>query len=399
MGTAELSSAKRKVGKMTVGLENRKHPLYMFDVDFDEIAETPEPLEEVECAPPPPTFSAEELAAAREEGQAAGLAEGIAQTKTGLESQIAEILAAMAQTLTTLEDAQHRANEETARAAVRLAAAAAARLMPEYAKRHGLAEIEAFIAQCLSDLFEGTAVTIHVPEALADEIGERIGPIARRAGFDEGLKLVADPELGASDCRIDWNDGGAMRNAAKLTAEIDDIVEKFLERQPDPTPPTDPQSPAEEAPTTTGAEPGPAAPAEQISPAQTVTAEPETAPPPANPATAQATAEPDEAVESPPPVIDAATPPPPANPSTAPTTAAPDEAAITPPPIVDASSGDGETMDVPESPETGAPAAEPAPAGDAAANPAAEAMEPEEPQAPAAGPVLPGAVDTDPSTA
>ncbi len=355
---------------MTVGLENRKHPLYMFDVDFDELAETPEPLEEVECAPPPPTFSAEELAAAREEGQSAGLAEGVAQSKTGFESQIAEILAAMAQTLTTLVDAQHRANEETARAAVKLAAAATARLMPEYAKRHGLAEIEAFITRCLSDLFEGTAVTIRVPEALAEEIGERIGPIARQTGFDEGLKLVADPELGASDCRIDWNDGGATRNAAKLAAEIDDIVEKFLEQQPDPTPPIDPPSPAEDAPTAIEAEPDPAAPAaepaEQIPPAQTVTAEPETAAPPTDPSTAQ-------------------------------TTAAPDEAAETPPPIADVASDDGETIDVPEFPETGAPKAEPAPTSDTAANPAAEVAEPDEPQAPAAGPALPGAVDTDPT--
>ena len=205
--------------------------------------------------------------------------------------------------------------------------------MPEYAKQHGMAEIQAFIAQCLTNIFEGVAVTIRVPEALAAEIGERIEPVARGSGFEDGLKLVADPELGPADCRVEWEDGGAARNAAKLTAEIDDIVEKFLQQPP--TPPSEPPPPVEDAA------------AEPVVAAETAIAEPEPVP------------EPEE----------------------------------TPPQIAAVATEDGETTDAVELPETEAAAEQPADTGAAAGEPVIAAAEPEEPPAPAAGPVLPGAID------
>jgi len=345
------------------GMENRKYPLYMFDVDFETLSPPPEPEAEEDDAPPPPTFSAGELAAAREEGLATGRAEGIAQSNAGFENQIAETLEAMARTMTTLDKAQRQANDDTARAAIRLAAAAAAKLMPEYAKHHGGAEIEAFVTHCLSTLFEGAAVTVRVPEALAPEIGDRIEAIVQRTGFGEGFKLTGDPDLEPADCRIDWNDGGAARNAATLMAEIDDIVEKFLEQPPEPIPADDPPPPAENAAPTveTVTEPDPVIPA-----VETVT-ESDPVIPAADTGTELETT-------SPPDDLPAAGP-----------AAEPGEATQTPPTAVDAVADQDETMKVPE---IKPPAAAPAPINVA---------KPQKPEMPATGPVLPGAVDIDPS--
>ncbi len=219
--------------ELSLPLENKKYPPYLFDLDFDASALPPEP-EIVEEAPPPPTFSSEELQAARDEGYASGKAEGLSQTQSEFDLHLGEIIAAIQHNFATLAAAQTETNETTLRDAVQVALAINKKLFPEYARRHGLDEIEAFILGTLSTLFSEAEITINVPEAIASEIAARLEPIAKPSGLSERLRVAADPTLGTADCKIEWGNGGAERNGELLMAEIETIAARFLDSHPQP---------------------------------------------------------------------------------------------------------------------------------------------------------------------
>lgn len=209
-------------------MERKKYPPYLFDVDFDALSLPPEP-EEVEVAPPPPTFSEDELQAARDTAFEAGKAEGYTQANSGFEQQLAQTISALQTSFSAVAAAQNAANQETMRDSVAAAAAIIRKLLPAYARTHGLAEIEEFVGATISTLFSPAEVVIRAPEPLAEGIAERLAPAAAASGFGENLKVVPDPALGPSDCRVEWGSGGAERNAERLLAEIDAIVDRFIE--------------------------------------------------------------------------------------------------------------------------------------------------------------------------
>ncbi len=214
---------------MKPALESMKYPRYLFDVDFDALPKQPAKPSEAELAAlAAPTFTEElqrECNKAREEGRQ----EGLAQSNAGFEHRIAEILADIDSKFSTLDAAHRAANERVAKSAISLAAAIATKIAPEYARENGLAEIEAFVGQCLSNLFGETEIVIRVPEALAEELENRLPPLAKRHGLENGIRIVADPDMAPADCRINWTDGGAVRNGETLLAGIDTIVGKFLD--------------------------------------------------------------------------------------------------------------------------------------------------------------------------
>lgn len=237
-------------------MESRKYPPYLFDVDFDALSAPPEP--EVDETPPPLTFSEAELQAARDTAYEAGKAEGIAQANAGLEQEINEAVRALELRFDELRELQVRANEETMRDSVRVAATIAAKLFPDYALRHGLGEIEAFVKETISTLFPEAEVVLRVPAALAEKIDARLAPTAAATGLGEHLKVVADPALGPADCRMEWGNGGAERDCGKLMEEIDSIVARFIEhsaQSQSPAAPEQVRAPAESPAADTNSQP------------------------------------------------------------------------------------------------------------------------------------------------
>jgi len=197
-------------------------------MDFDALSLPAEPVEKEE-APAPPTFSESELQAERDAAFQAGKAEGFAQANTGFEHQMTDAIRSLQGEFTTIAHVQNTTNHETMRDCVKAAATIARKLFPQYAKTHGLAEIEEFVKATISTLFSEAEVIVRVPEDLADEFTSRLVPTAAASGLGENLKIVSDPTLGPADCRMEWGNGGAERNGDQLLSDIELAVERFIE--------------------------------------------------------------------------------------------------------------------------------------------------------------------------
>ncbi|HLN23614.1 MAG TPA: FliH/SctL family protein [Patescibacteria group bacterium] len=232
---------------------------FTFDLDFgasrteaqepadiysqDPAAMIMEAEEELPPPPPPPMFSEDDLALAREQAFEAGRAAGLQEAEMATERLLASALQEIPASLREAAAADMAANETRVRDCTVVAMTAIKKLQPAMAKLHALDEIEVVIQECLAQLDRDVRVTIRVNPALAEGVREYAERAAQATAFEGKLVYTADPRVPAGDCRVEWGDGGAERDEARIWAEIDTIVLKAL-GVPNPQPPQETEIPA-----------------------------------------------------------------------------------------------------------------------------------------------------------
>ena len=305
---------------------------FMFDTDFDELAErrekarakaaaeaamreAGEPEPEPEPEPEAPTFSEDDLARAREEGLAEGKRLGTEEASSTVDKQIADTLNTIMQQTQSLFEAQAEANENLTHHAISVAAALVRKLFPTLNQQTVQDQVQSMLETVLGQLSGEPEVIVRVPADLAEDLHDRIQAVSEMSGFRGNIKLLGDPALAVGDCRLEWSSGGVMRSASDLARELDDIIARNLKT---PTMPEADPEPAADAPEAPGS---PAAELETAQPAETAA---DVAPEPVDEITADAGADNDQTAE---PAIEA----PETLPETLKTTAAPGAAPGTEP--------------------------------------------------------------------
>ena len=222
--------------------------------DLDEVEAKPvAPVVEAPPEPPPePTFKLAEVqeqvaAAVRDARQQAleeGRAAGRAEAETAAAKTLSDALARVDVGLQNLLRAEEASREERRQDTRRLALGIVQKMMPLWAARHGVAELEATLAQFLAELAGEASLTIRVHESMAGPLGERIATIAARHGFTGAVNLLGDPEIAMTDCFVTWADGGIERDTTRLWEDINRIAGNVLEGAaltPTPVPVMQPQ--------------------------------------------------------------------------------------------------------------------------------------------------------------
>jgi flagellar assembly protein FliH len=208
---------------------------YLFDRDFDDLEILKEIVEQEalepeaegseeagEPLPPPaPTFSEEQMAAARRESYERGKKEGSAEMLAGIEQKTATALEKIAAGMEGVMQAQVESSEATKRDAAALSVAVVRKLFPKLNAEHGPNEVLAMLQDVLSNLIREPRITILVANDTSDGIRTKIEDFLERRGFRGALVVQGDAALGPGDCRIEWMDGEATRDSGALLAEIE----------------------------------------------------------------------------------------------------------------------------------------------------------------------------------
>jgi flagellar assembly protein FliH len=142
----------------------------------------------------------------------------------------ADAAAALARVAAGLEDLARRfaALEGWLEAeAVDVAVAVARKLAPELIAREPFAEIAALARECFTHLIAAPHVVVRVNDALHGQAREQLAETARTRGFDGRLVVLAEPEIAPGDCRIEWADGGIVRDRAATDAAIAEAVGRY----------------------------------------------------------------------------------------------------------------------------------------------------------------------------
>ena len=193
---------------------------------------------------PPPKFGEEDLERARAEGHASGKKIGTQETMQSIEQKISQAMNAVSAQLTGLSQAQIESHERQGREALEVALTVVRKIFPRLAGRHGLAEVESVVCDCLERLRDEPRIVIRVADAVLDQVEARIGELVARAGFEGKIVYLAQDGLNPGDVRVEWADGGAERDSERLWREIEQITARVAgldapeapARAPAPTP-------------------------------------------------------------------------------------------------------------------------------------------------------------------
>ena len=248
---------------------------FMFDTDFDELAERRERArakaaaeaagqeEEPEPEPEPevPTFSEEDLARAREEGRTEGLRVGTEQAASATEKQIADALTTIVQQAQSLFDAQAETNQNLTHHAVSVASALVRKLFPTLNQQTAQDQVQSMLETALGQLSGEPEIIVRVPADLAEDLHGRIEAVSAMSGFRGNVKVLGDPALTIGECRLEWSSGGVMRSTKDLAKQLDEIVARNLATAGHPGA-TDAMDAETEAADTETADASPPAPAE-----------------------------------------------------------------------------------------------------------------------------------------
>lgn len=166
------------------------------------------------------------------EARAAGFSEGFAAGENGAAAKAARQLAEAAESMGGSVAGNTAAIDDMRRStlaeAVDLSASIAKKLASALIARHPTEEIEALVTECLASLDGVPHLVIRCNDALAEAVREIATGRMHTSGFAGRLVVMGDPEIALGDCRLEWVDGGLVRDRDTLAAEIDRRIAAFV---------------------------------------------------------------------------------------------------------------------------------------------------------------------------
>ena len=197
---------------------------FTFDLDLGQRT--------IPSAPPKPTVPEELVAQLVAQAREDAYAEGLAAGERNAASMAAQTLAAAAGTLATqtaemvaaLDDASLAAKRE----AIELAASIGRKLALHLLARHPTVELEALIAECMQSLGGVPHLVVRCHPAIADEIRDIATAHMHTSGFSGRLIVMGDPDVRLGDGKLEWVDGGLVRDIGEISKDIDRKIMAFL---------------------------------------------------------------------------------------------------------------------------------------------------------------------------
>ncbi|MDC9825213.1 FliH/SctL family protein [Devosia sp. ZB163] len=179
----------------------------------------------------PETAMVELLAAARAEGVAAGRAEGERTALANAAKAQAAAAEALGSRVAAMAAAMDDARKQAVADGVELSLSIARKLAGGLIAREPTVEIETLVAECMATLDGVPHLVIRCEPMLADAVRDIATGKMTTSGFTGRLVVLGDPDVAIGDARIEWADGGVVRDIRKLSTEIDlKIAEYFAAR-------------------------------------------------------------------------------------------------------------------------------------------------------------------------
>jgi flagellar assembly protein FliH len=160
--------------------------------------------------------------------QRRGFEQGQSQARGEQNERIAGALASMADTMSRLDSRLSDIEARLESEAVQVALAVASKLAPELIAREPFAEIEVLAVDCFRQLVATPQISVHVGADIYDAAKEKLEDIARARGFEGRLTVAPDAALAPGNCRIEWAEGGIVRDRDATLKTIEDAVGRYI---------------------------------------------------------------------------------------------------------------------------------------------------------------------------
>ena len=197
---------------------------------FDTVFDPKETAREIAKPRPEKTFwSTDERDTARNEGFERGRQAGIEETNATLEARTVAALETIASNVTTLTSQLESQREMIKSQGIVLANMIARSLAASLIDREPLHEIEALFSEALNFLPDTPHIAVRLNETLLEMAKEKLDVIAAERGFQGKLILLAQSDIPAGDCRIEWAQGGIVKDHRTVGKKIHELARQHVE--------------------------------------------------------------------------------------------------------------------------------------------------------------------------
>lgn len=197
---------------MSAASSQTKTP-FLFETDFRR----PQPSRETVRA-------AEAADQAAAQAHARGVQEGRAQAEAQAQGRLSDAMTRLALAAAGLIAQADARDAEREAQAVEVAVLLARRIAGDALDARPLAAIGEAARAALQHLRGVPHLVVRVHDALVDEAEGLMKRLARERGYEGRLVVLGDPDMEAGDARIEWADGGIVRERARIEAAVLDVL-------------------------------------------------------------------------------------------------------------------------------------------------------------------------------
>ncbi|MBK3405787.1 flagellar assembly protein FliH [Methylorubrum populi] len=188
---------------------------FLFDTDFGR-PRGPSPADAEALARAEAERAAGEAAA-----YARGLQDGRAEAALQEQARLADALTRVGLAAAGLLNQSDARDGEREAQALAFAEALARRIAGEALDARPLAAVEEAARSALRHLRGVPHLVLRVSEGLVDEAEALMRRLSREHGFEGRLVVLGEPDMAPGDARLEWADGGVVRERARIEAAVE----------------------------------------------------------------------------------------------------------------------------------------------------------------------------------
>ena len=202
--------------------------------DDEIIPEVDEPVVEPEFVPeiaPEPvietiTFSEDELEAAKIQAEQLGYDKGYQAKSEETENMTAGLLLDINNKLSDFFAVQDKFREELEQNFMKFNLAVLQKLLPNLSDEYAVEILNRFLEENFANFRTEPKLSFFFNPEIAPSMQQQIAKLARIQDFEGKISLHKDSNLGLSDCRIEWENGGVGRSSDKLLEKVNNLLEE-----------------------------------------------------------------------------------------------------------------------------------------------------------------------------
>ena len=191
---------------------------FLFDTDFGR-PRGPSPADAEALARAEAERAAGEAAA-----YARGLQDGRAEAALQEQARLADALTRVGLAAAGLLNQSDARDGEREAQALAFAEALARRIAGEALDARPLAAVEEAARSALRHLRGVPHLVLRVNETLVDEAETLMRRLSREHGFEGRLVVLGEPDMAPGDARLEWADGGVVRERARIEAAVESAL-------------------------------------------------------------------------------------------------------------------------------------------------------------------------------
>ena len=191
---------------------------FLFDTDFGR-PRGPSPADAEASARAEAERAAGEAAA-----YARGLQDGRAEAALQEQARLADALTRVGLAAAGLLNQSDARDGEREAQALAFAEALARRIAGEALDARPLAVVEEAARSALRHLRGVPHLVLRVSEGLVDEAEALMRRLSREHGFEGRLVVLGEPDMAPGDARLEWADGGVVRERARIEAAVESAL-------------------------------------------------------------------------------------------------------------------------------------------------------------------------------